>query len=134
MNNQNSNQELPMEAGSGLEIGNIAALMAASAKLDKMKPAVVLSSTYVELEKVGDTFRGIYAGNTVITVNDKESGEVREMTAARFIIDGKIRLNAGSVLVSELKQTGCPIGTPLEVKYSRKEGRTKIYELTLLGG
>jgi hypothetical protein len=116
----------------GLQLGNIAELMAASSKLDKLKPAVQLSSTYVELEKVGDAFRGIYAGLTQITVNDKDTGEVREMAAARFIIDGKIRLNAGSVLISELKQVGVPVGTPLEVKYSRKEGRTKIYELTLL--
>jgi hypothetical protein len=116
-----------------LEVSNIANLLVASTKLDALKPVVTLSSSYIELESVGSSFRGIYAGPTEIQTTDKESGELRTLPAVRFIVDKKIRVNAGAVLVSEVKRCGVVEGTPLEVAYTKKEGNVKIYELTLLG-
>lgn len=116
-----------------LEVSNIANLLVASTKLDALKPVVTLSSSYIELESVGSSFRGIYAGPTEIQTTDKESGELRTLPAVRFIVDKKIRVNAGAVLVSEVKRCGVVEGTPLEVSYTKKEGNVKIYGLTLLG-
>lgn len=116
-----------------LEVANINELLDASTKLDKLKPVIGLTSSYVELESVGDSFKGIFAGFTEINVNDTETGEVRTLTACRFIINKQMRVNAGAVMVSECKRAGVPVGTPLEVKYERKEGKIKIYSLTLLG-
>jgi hypothetical protein len=116
-----------------LEVSNIADLLVASTKLDALKPVVTLSSEYIELESVGSTFRGIYAGPTEIQVTDKETAELRTIPAVRFVVDKKIRVNAGAVLVSEVKRCAVSVGTPIEVKYTKKEGQVKIYELTLLG-
>jgi hypothetical protein len=116
-----------------LEVANINELLDASTKLDKLKPVIGLSSSYIELESVGDSFKGIFAGFTEINVNDTETGEVRTLTACRFVINKQMRVNAGAVMVSECKRAGVPVGTPLEVKYERKEGKIKIYSLTLLG-
>ena len=116
-----------------LEVANINELLDASTKLDKLKPVIGLTSSYVELESVGDSFKGIFAGFTEINVNDTETGEVRTLPACRFIINKQMRVNAGAVMVSECKRAGVPAGTPLEVKYERKEGKIKIYSLTLLG-
>jgi hypothetical protein len=116
-----------------MEVANLNELLEASTKLDKLKPVVGLTSTYIELQSVGDSFKGLFAGFTEINVNDTDTGEVRTLTACRFIINKQMRVNAGAVLVSECKRAGIPIGTPLEVKYERKENKIKIYTLTLLG-
>jgi hypothetical protein len=117
----------------GISLQNIEALMNASTKLDKLKNVVNLSSKYVELEKVGDSFRGVYAGLTECNVTDTETGESKTLPAARFIIDKQIRINAGFVLVDEIKRSGLPVGSPVEVVYTEKRNRLKIYEITLLG-
>lgn len=116
-----------------LDVVNIADLLVASTKLQTLKPVVTLSSEYIELESVGSSFRGIYAGTCEIKVTDKETGELRTLPSVRFIVDKKIRVNAGAVLVSECSRCGVSVGTPIEVKYTKKEGNVKIYELTLLG-
>jgi hypothetical protein len=116
-----------------MDVANLNELLETSTKLDKLKPVVGLTSTYIELQSVGDSFKGLFAGFTEINVNDTDTGEVRTLTACRFIINKQMRVNAGAVLVSECKRAGIPIGTPLEVKYERKENKIKIYTLTLLG-
>lgn len=128
---ENKTQEI--QAVGMSDLTNIAELLTASTNLTKLKPVVTLSSSYIELEAVGSSFRGIFAGYTEINITDKETGETRVLPSARFIIDKQIRVNAGAVLVSECKKCAISVGTPLEVKYSRKEGQIKIYELTLLG-
>lgn len=127
------NKEIATSPNGMLEVASMESMLEASASLSKLKPVVVLSSEYIELESVGSSFRGIYAGLSEIQVTDKESGELKSLKAARFIVDKKIRVNAGAVLLSELARCGVNAGTPLEVTYSRKEGQIKIYELTLLG-
>lgn len=126
------NKEIAISNGM-LEVANLNELLEASTKLDKLKPVVGLSSSYIELQSVGDSFKGIFAGFTEINVNDTDTGEVRTLPAVRFVIDKHMRVNAGAVLVSECKRAGVPVGTPLEVKYERKDNKIKIYTLTLLG-
>jgi hypothetical protein len=66
-------------------------------------------------------------------VTNKSTGEQKELDAARFIINKRIWINAGAVLIGELKRANIPTGTPLQVTYERKDGNTKIYSITLLG-
>jgi hypothetical protein len=104
-----------------------------SEKLEKMTPVMTLTAEYIELQKPGESFKGIYVGTQKMTVTNKTTGEVKELDAARFIINKRIWINAGAVLISELNRANIPAGTPLQVSYERKEGNTKIYSITLLG-
>jgi hypothetical protein len=104
-----------------------------SASVDKLKPLMTLTADYIELEKPSESFRGIYVGLQEMKITDKGTGELKHLMAARFIINKKIFINAGAVLVSELQRGNIPVGTPLQVTYERKEGNTKIYSITLLG-
>lgn len=112
---------------------DLAQIVAQSSKLDKLKPQLTLTASYLEFEKVGDTFRGIYLGLSKMSVTDKASGELKELECAKFIHNGKVVINGGYVLVEEVKRSDVPVGTALEVTYVKKEGNTKIYELALLG-
>jgi len=104
-----------------------------SAKMADMKPVLTLSSSYMELNTPGDSFRGVFFGYQTITTKDDETGELKEMAAARFLHNRSVVINAGVVLVDECRNARLKEGTPVEVTYARKEGRTKIYTLTLLG-
>jgi hypothetical protein len=104
----------------------------ASEKLKSKKPVLQLTAEYMELSKPGENFRGIYQGLTTISVTDKATGETIEKAAARFIVNRKICLNAGTSLVRELKQSNLPSGTPVEVTYMKKEGNLKIYAVSIL--
>lgn len=103
-----------------------------STKMDKMRKVMTLSADYIELEKPSESFRGIYVGLQKMNITDKATGEMKELRAARFIINQKVFINAGAVLISELERANIPVGTALEVTYERKEGNTKIYSITLL--
>jgi 3-methyladenine DNA glycosylase Tag len=107
-------------------------MLEASANLSSLKAAINLSPEYIELEKEGESFRGIFWGFTEITVNDQVTGEQRQIPAAAFLVDKCIRINAGVALVSECKKSGIDKGTPLEVTFKEKKGKLKVYSLTLL--
>jgi len=108
-------------------------MLEASSNLSKLKTAINLSPEYIELAKVGESFRGIFWGFTEITVNDQVTGEQRTIPAAAFLVEKTIRINAGVALVSECKKAGIDKGTPLEVTFKEKKGNLKLYSLTLLG-
>lgn len=113
------------------DVANLSELIAMSEGLSKLKPVMTLTADYIELEKPDDLFRGIYIGVGSISVTDKGTGELRPLSCARFIVDKQVKINAGVSLVRELKDI--PQGTPVEVKYLRKDGNVKIYSVTLLG-
>lgn len=128
---ENNNQNLavsPVE-----EMANLTQMLEASTVLANLTPSFTLSTSYIELSSEGDSFRGIYAGMTTIDMTDQVTGEPRSQEVARFLIDKQVRINGGAVLLSELKSTGVATGTPLEVTFVEKKGKTKIYSLTLLG-
>jgi hypothetical protein len=131
MENQVSNTETQLvQAG---EITNFAELVAKSENLDKLKPVMTLTANYIELEKPGETFRGVFIGLQEMTVNDQQTGEQKHIKAARFLINNGVYINGGVVLINELERATVPVGTSIEVKYERKEGNTKIYSITLIG-
>jgi serine acetyltransferase len=68
-----------------------------------------------------------------MNLTDKQTGEQKSLSAARFLIDKQVKINAGAVFVAELNRAKIVVGTPLRVTYLRKEGNTKLYTLTLLG-
>jgi hypothetical protein len=111
----------------------LAQAIAKSTELKKMRKVMNLSAQYIELEKPSESFRGIYVGLQKMSITDKATGEMKSLTAARFIIEQSVYINAGAVLISELERAQIEIGTALEVTYERKEGNTKIYSITLLG-
>jgi hypothetical protein len=127
---ENNNQTLavsPVE-----EMANLYQMLEASSNLSKATASFTLSTSYIELSSEGDSFRGIFAGITTISMTDQVTGEPKDQEVARFLIDKQVRINGGAVLLSELKSTGVAHGTPLEVTFVEKKGKTKIYSLTLL--
>ena len=114
-------------------LDNLSSLLEASSNLDELEPVIQLTSEYVELAKPGETFKGIFIGFQGMNVTNKESGEVTERTAARFLINKVVKINAGVSLVREIKNAGLPVGTAVQVTYVKKEGNLKIYALELLG-
>lgn len=112
---------------------NFQELIAKSQELANLNPIINLSAEYIELEKAGESFRGVYAGMQDMNVTDTQTGEQRKTKAVRFMIDKQIRINGGVVLVSEIERSGIDVGTPVEVTYTGKKGNLKIYSVTLLG-
>jgi len=113
---------------------DIEALLEKSNDLKKLDTIVSLSPESITLEKVGESFRGIFMGFGEMIVNDpKEEDGKRVLPCVKFLIDKKMCINAGAVLVSECRNASLKLGTPLEVTYTEKKGNVKIYRITLLG-
>lgn len=132
-----NNQIIPTEENAvalGAAIPNLEQLLEESTQLEALTPAITLSAESISLEKVGESFRGIFIGFGTMTINDQnEPDGQRTIKAARFLINKQVRINGGVVLISELESANVLPGTKLEVTYSKKEGNVKIYSLTLLG-
>lgn len=103
-----------------------------SKSLKGMSVMMDLTAEYLELAKPTESFRGVYIGIQEMNVADKQTGEMKTLPAARFLIDKKIYINAGAVLISEIQRANVPFGTPLEVTYLKKDGNTKIYTIKLI--
>ena len=112
---------------------DFATMVERSANMGEMKPLITLTAEYIELEKPSEFFDGIFIGFQEMNLTDKQTGEQKSLSAARFLIDKQVKINAGAVLVAELNRAKIVVGTPLRVTYLRKEGNTKLYTLTLLG-
>ena len=139
MSNTENTQEIAVAANTEIAVAqqqlptNFAELLEASANVSKLKEVVTLTSEYIELEKPSDSFKGIFVGFITMNVTNKVTGELREMSAAQFLIDKKMFINGGVNLVNQLQKSNVPSGTPVKVTYIRKDGNVKVYELTLLG-
>jgi hypothetical protein len=112
---------------------DFATMVERSATLKELKPLITLTADYIELEKPSEFFDGIFIGFQPMNLTDKNTGEQKNLVAARFLIDKQVKINAGAVLVAELERAKIIAGTPLRITYLRKEGNTKVYTLTLLG-
>jgi hypothetical protein len=139
MSNTENTQEIAVAANTEIAVAetqlptNFAQLLEASANVSKLKEVVTLTNEYIELDKPADSFKGIFVGFIKMNVTNKATGELREMSAAQFLIDKKMFINGGVNLVSQLQKGNVPSGTPIKVTYVRKDGNVKVYELTLLG-
>lgn len=139
MSNTENTQEIALTATTEIAVAeqqlptNFAQLLEASASVDKLKEVVTLTNEYIELEKPSDWFKGIFVGFIQMSVTDKVTGELRNMSSAQFLINKKMFINGGVNLVGQLKKSNVPSGTPVKVTYTRKDGNVKVYELTLLG-
>jgi len=112
---------------------DFATMVERSANMGEMKPLITLTAEYIELEKPSEFFDGIFIGFQEMNLTDKQTGELKSLSAARFLIEKQVKINAGAVLVAELNRAKISVGTPLRITYLRKEGNTKLYTLTLLG-
>jgi len=132
-NNQIVNADSQVELAATEHQSFLDAMAKSDAKgLKAMTVMMDLTAEYIELEKVGESFRGVFIGLQDMNITDKQTGEHKTLKAARFLIDKKIYINAGAVLISELHRANVPFGTPLEVTYTRKDGNTKIYSIKLI--
>jgi hypothetical protein len=109
------------------------AMIEKSAQLDQLKPMITLTADYIELEKPGEHFDGIFIGWQTMDITDQLTGELKKLKAGRFLCNKQVKINAGAVLVKELERADIQAGTALRVTYTKKEGNTKLYSLTLLG-
>ena len=115
-----------------MDAAAFSALVDASSKLREKKPVITLTAEYIELAKPGESFRGIFIGFQDMQVTDQATGELKNIQAARFLVDKGVKINGGVVLVNEVKRAGISSGTPVEVTFKEKKGNTKIYTITLL--
>ena len=92
------------------EITNFAELVAKSTSLDSMNQVLTLTAEYIELEKPAELFRVIYIGTKTMHLTDKVTGEEKSMDAVRFLINKQVFINAGVVLVNEIKRAGINVG------------------------
>jgi hypothetical protein len=133
---QQENNVVEMTPTNAVAMSNeidFASMVERSAFLSELKPLITLTAEYMELEKPSEFFDGIFIGFQDMNLTDKQTGELKNLSAARFLIDKQVKINAGAVLVAELNRAKITIGTALRVTYLRKEGNTKLYTLTLLG-
>lgn len=111
---------------------NLMRIIANSYAVANQSPVMELTASYLEIPNVGGTFRGAYAGTTVINVTDKATGELRSLQSVIFVNNGRRFINSGVQLVDELSKFNPPLGTGLEITLKEKKGNTKIYSISVL--
>lgn len=114
-------------------IPNFAALVEASAHLNDLEVILTLTAEYIEMNTIGEKVRGIYIGDGTMTITDKDTGEQKELPIARFLMDKQVKIHAGAVLVNEIKKHSVAVGQAVEITYTGKSDRTKLYSVSLLG-
>lgn len=111
---------------------NLAQFLEDSANLDGLQEQIILTSSGISLDKVGDHFNAIFWGFGTMTVKDQATGEIKEIPAVQFLIDRQIRINGGVTLVKQFQQINPAQGTKVRVTFSEKDGNTKLYSVSLL--
>jgi hypothetical protein len=129
----NTDAPIHIEAPVLMNEMNFTDLVNKSANLGKLEPVLTLTAEYIELQKPSEYFDGIYIGQQDMNVVDKGTGEQKTLIACRFLIDKKVKINAGAVLLGEINRAKIQLGTPIRVTYTAKNGNTKLYEIALLG-
>ena len=112
---------------------SLAQFLEESTQLATLEEKIILSPSGISLDKVGESFNGIFWGFSTMTVKDAITGDLKEIPAVQFMIDRQIRINGGAALVSEFKQIGLERGAKVRVTYREKVGNLKIYSVSLLG-
>jgi hypothetical protein len=107
----------------------LSSLMNDSTKLEMAKKTISIVPVYYEFEKIGDSMRGIFAGHGNINKRT-ESGEFATIKVVKWLNNGKMYMNGGVALVDKFDHL--PVGTPVEITYIMKNGKTKVYDVVLL--
>jgi hypothetical protein len=123
-------QSIALQSQSDL---SLAQFLEESTQLATLEEKIILSPSGISLDKVGESFNGIFWGFSTMTVKDAITGDLKEIPAVQFMIDRQIRINGGAALVSEFKQIGLERGAKVRVTYREKVGNLKIYSVSLLG-
>jgi len=112
---------------------DLAQFLEESTQLETLEEKIVLTASGISLDKVGESFNGIFWGFSIMTVKDAITGDLKEIAAVQFMIDKQIRINGGAALVTEFKQIGISRGAKVRVTYREKVGNLKVYSVSLLG-
>ena len=123
-------QSIALQSQSDL---SLAQFLEESTQLATLEEKIILSPSGISLDKVGESFNGIFWGFSTMTVKDAIAGDLKEIPAVQFMIDRQIRINGGAALVSEFKQIALERGAKVRVTYREKVGNLKIYSVSLLG-
>ena len=123
-------QSIALQSQSDL---SLAQFLEESTQLATLEEKIILSPSGISLDKVGESFHGIFWGFSTMTVKDAITGDLKEIPAVQFMIDKQIRINGGAALVSEFKQIALERGAKVRVTYREKVGNLKIYSVSLLG-
>jgi len=129
----NATQSIALQSQADLDL---AQFLEESTQLETLEEKIVLTASGISLDKVGESFNGIFWGFSTMTVKDNSqdsTGELKEIPAVQFMIDKQIRINGGTALVSEFKQIGISRGAKVRVTYREKVGNLKVYSVSLLG-
>lgn len=106
-----------------------------SEMLKGAQPKIVITPASLIMEKVGDTFRGLYLGQKETTKTDPKTGEVKILQVANFYDGEKVLFNMGAQLTRAIAplRTGVSVEIKLiELKSNNKGGKTKIYSVAPL--
>ena len=125
-----TSQSIALQSQSDL---SLAQFLEESTQLATLEEKIILSPSGISLDKVGESFNGIFWGFSTMTVKDAITGDLKEIAAVQFMIDKQIRINGGAALVSEFKQIALERGAKVRVTYREKVGNLKIYSVSLLG-
>ena len=106
-------QDIPVE-GSDLIMAELIALSDAKA-LSNAIPIASIVSSYVALDKIGDTFTGVFIGIKEQSYQDMETGEVKTKEVISFLNEGKRYVNQGAQLVNAVKSFNVAVGTILRI-------------------
>ena len=123
-------QSIALQSQSDL---SLAQFLEESTQLATLEEKIILSPSGISLDKVSESFNGIFWGFSTMTVKDAITGDLKEIPAVQFMIDKQIRINGGAALVSEFKQIALERGAKVRVTYREKVGNLKIYSVSLLG-
>ena len=126
----NATQSIALQSQADLDL---AQFLEESTQLETLEEKIVLTASGISLDKVGESFNGIFWGFSTMTVKDAITGDLKEIAAVQFLIDKQIRINGGAALVTEFKQIGISRGAKVRVTYREKVGNLKIYSVSLLG-
>lgn len=106
-----------------------------SKKLADAKPIVTITPSPLILEKVGESFRGMYLGLKTFDKRDPNTGELKTMPIAHFYDGEGVLFNMGAQLTRavELLKPGVSVEIVLkELKPNAHGGKTKIYAISPL--
>jgi hypothetical protein len=110
----------------------MAQMVSNSTNLSAKQKVVSLIPEYYEFQAAGESVRGIFLDTFDVNYRDNGTGELIVKKAVRFIVDKKIYINSGYLLVEGILKSGIVSGTPIEITYTGKDKNAKKYSVELL--